>query len=258
MEQEQLEYINSTCNKEYKSINKVNWGYHSIYTRLSEDFIREFADKVDWTYISLYQKLSEDFIREFKDKIDWENVSLYQKLSEDFIREFADKVAWLCISKYQKLSEDFIREFTDKVDWEFISVYQKLSDDFIYEFQHKLNLNLIDFNWVYRSPEFLQQQVVNTGLYECHDDHFIGYKGIRKDRYSKYNFQYQYLPGETYESWCDCTSTKNSFGLNVWTEEKAREYCNELVVKVKVNYEDVGRVIHNDGKIRCRKITVLD
>ena len=54
------------------------------------------------------------------------------------------------------------------------------------------------------------------------------------------------------------TSTKNSFGLSVWTEEKACEYCNELVVKVKVNYEDVGRVLHGGGKIRCRKITILD
>jgi hypothetical protein len=31
-----------------------------------------------------------------------------------------------------------------------------------------------------------------------------------------------------------------------------------LVVKVKVNYEDVGRVVHEGGKIRCRKITILD
>ena len=66
------------------------------------------------------------------------------------------------------------------------------------------------------------------------------------------------MPGETYESFCDCSNKENSFGLSVWTEEEAREYCDELVVKVKVNYEDVGRVVDNGGKIRCRKITVLD
>ena len=66
------------------------------------------------------------------------------------------------------------------------------------------------------------------------------------------------MPNQTYEAWCDCSSEENGFGLSVWTEEKAREYCDELVVKVKVNYEDVGRVIHNGGKIRCRKLTVID
>ena len=89
-------------------------------------------------------------------------------------------------------------------------------------------------------------------------DGIIAYKGIRSDRYSNYNFQYQYLPGETYASWCDCSSGENSFGLSVWTEEKAREYCKLLVVKVKINYEDVGRVVHDGGKIRCKKITILD
>ena len=208
--------------------------------------------------ISRQQKLSEDFIREFSDKVDWCNISEYQKLSENFIREFADKLNWGNISAYQQLSEDFIREFADKVNWEIISAHQKLSETFINEFKDKLDISLIEYNWIYKDKEFLKQQVVNTGLYECHDDYFIAYKGIRSDRYSNYNFQYQYIPGETYESWCDCSSSENSFGLSVWTEKEAREYCKLLVVKVKVNYEDVGRVVHNGGKIRCRKITILN
>jgi hypothetical protein len=111
---------------------------------------------------------------------------------------------------------------------------------------------------LYKDKEFLKMQVINTGLYECYDDYFIGYKGIRGDRYSNYNFQYQYLPGETYETHCDCTDDENSFGLSVWTEEEARYYCGDLVIKIKVNYEDVGRVIHDGGKIRCKKITILN
>ena len=303
-EQERLEYINTTCNTNYKSMDEVDWSHISQYQKLSEDFIREFKDDVDWLDISKYQKLSEDFIREFQDyvfwwcischqelsedimrefsdKVDWWSISKYQKLSEktmrefsdklnwaeisynqklseDFIREFKNKLDWYNISSYQKLSEDFIREFADYVDWEEISSYQKLSKDFIRKFKHKLHIKLIKDNWIYKDKKFLKQQVINTGLYECYDDYFIAYKGIRRDRYSRYNFQYQYLPGETYEAWCDCTSIENSFGLSVWTEEEARDYCNELVVKVKVNYEDVGRVIHNGGKIRCKKITILN
>ena len=104
----------------------------------------------------------------------------------------------------------------------------------------------------------MKQQVIDSGLYECYDDYFIAYKGIRSNRYSRYNFQYQYLSGETYEAHCDCTDEENSFGLSVWTEEQAKNYCKELIIKVKVNYEDVGRLVHDNGKIRVRKLTVLD
>ena len=302
-EQEQLEYINTTCNTNYKSMDDVDWFDISVNSELTEEFIREYQNEVDWYYISINQKLSKDFIREFSDKVDWEEISVHQQLSESFIRENKDKVKWGCISMFQKLSESFIREFQDKVNWEHISIFQKLSEPFIREFTDKVEWYFIskyqkisenfirefqdnmvwlciskyqtlsesfikefqerlgdvkEKSWLYKDKEFLKQQVVESGLYECHDDYFIAYKGIRSNRYSALNFHYQYLTGKTYESNCDCTDKENSFGLSVWTEEKARDYCNQLVVKVKINYEDVGRVIHNGGKIRCRKITILD
>ena len=257
-EKEKLDYLDKQLGTSYESLDNVDWYCVSAYNRLSEDFIREFKDRVYWYYVSATQKLSEGFIREFSDRVDWGLISIYQKLSEDFIREFKRKVNWSDISIYQKLSEDFIREFKRDVSWYWISSYQKLSDDFIREFKDNLDLDSIRDNWAYKDIEFLKAQVEKTGLYECHDDYFIAYKGIRSDRYSKYNFQYQYLPGETYESFCNCSSSEISFGLSVWTEGKAKEYSDELVVKVKVKYEDVGRVVHDGGKIRCRKITILD
>ena len=51
-----------------KTNDNVNWGYISIYQKLSENFIREFENKVVWHRISEYQTLSENFIREFKYK----------------------------------------------------------------------------------------------------------------------------------------------------------------------------------------------
>ena len=279
-EKEKLDYINKECGTNYTSLNKVDWRMVSKKQNLSEDFIREFADKVSWSNISYRQKLSEDFIREFKDKVSWSIISYYQKLSEDFIKEFQDKVDWDFISghqklsedfirefqdmvnwdyisKYQKLSEDFIREFSDKVFWSYISEYQKLSEDFIREFQLELG-DVKEKSWLYKDKEFLKDQVIASGLYEYYDDYFIAYKGIRSDRYSKFNFQYQYLPGETYEAHCDCTDNTNSFGLSVWTEEKVKEFYSDLVVRVKVNYEDVGSLSYDNGKIRVRKLTVLD
>lgn len=227
---------------------------------LPEDFIREFKDKVDWYYISEYQNLSEDFIREHKDKVDWYNISMYQKLSEDFIREFQDMVDWITISKFQYLSEDFIREFQDKADWECISKYQKLSKSFIQRYEDYLYLSFISDNWIYKSTEEKKRSIIATGKYECHKDYFIAYKAIKNDRYSKFNFQYRYLPGEEYESWCDCSKDENSFGLSVGTMEFCKIYAdkNDIIVKVQIRYEDVGRIVYDGNKIRCFSLQVID
>ena len=273
-----LEFLNEELGTNYKSLDDVNWHRISSCQKLSEKFIKEFQDKVIWDLISEFQKLSEEFIREFQVKFDWFYISKYQKFSENFIREFQDKVYWFYISKYQKLSENFIREFQDKVDWDDISQYQKLSENFIREFKNKLNwdfvssyqklsdnfienfkLTIDEDNWLYKSTEFKKKQIIDSGLYECHEDYFIAYKAIRNDRYSHYNFQYQYLPNKVYECHCDCTSNIDSFGLSVWTEKGARNYNNSgLIVKVKVKYEDIGRLVHNSNKIRCFKIEVLE
>ena len=236
--------------------HKINWDLISEYQKLSEDFIRKFQDKVNWYSISAYQKLSEDFMKEFKDMLKWGGASEYQKLSENFIREFKLQVDWDCISKQQKLSEDFIREFKDFVNWENIQDYQKISKEFKKEF----NLEIGSYSWLYKDTEFKKNEIIKSGLYDCYDDYFIAYKNIRKDRYSHFNFQYQYLKGETYECHCDCTSSNCSFGLSVWTKPKA-EYFNPfgMIIEVKVKYEDIGRIINGyDGKIRCFKFEVLD
>ena len=264
--------------------DNVDWNEISFNQKLSEDFIREFQDKVDWYYISWQQKLSEDFIREFQDKVNWDGISESQRLSEDFIHEFHDKVDWNYISKYQKLSEDFIREFQDKVDWYGISVHQRLSEDFIREFQDKvvwtyiskyqrlskdfisefgdyyLYKDLIIDNWIYKPIEEKKQAIIETGKYECHEDYFIAYKAIENDRYSKFNFQYQYLPGEEYESWCDCSNDENSFGLSVGTMKFCENYATkkDIIVKAQIRYEDVGRVVYDGEKIRCFKIKIID
>ena len=238
--------------------NYPNWDNISASQHLSENFIREFADRVNWTCISATQHLSEDFMREFANRVHWNWISMFQTLSDDFIREFADRLNWKVISAYQRLSEGIIREFDYKVDWFRISRYQHLSKEFRREFKGRLSMYYIADSWQYKSTEDKKKEVESTGLYECHEDYFIAYKGIRSDRYSKYNFQYQYLKGETYETWCDCSIDNCGFGFSAWTENMARYYCDELVVRVKVRYEDVGRVVCEGGKIRCFKIEILD
>ena len=249
---------------------------------MNEQEIREKIKKgedIDWVLISECQKLSEDFIREFRDRVDWWSISKYQKLSEDFIREFKARVDWECISWCQKLSEDFIREFQDRVDWEYISEYQKLSESFINERKDLLELNvigkfqnlsesfikdnnltdLVKDNWRYKDAEFKKEQVKNTGLYECYDNYFIAYKSVRVDRYSVFNFQYKYEEGGFYTCHADYTNEENSFGLSAWDIEGAKDYYSRgLILKVKILYKDVARVVHNGGKIRCCRLEVLD
>ena len=236
----------------------VDWNYISVYQKLSESFIIEHKDLVNRECISKYQKLSESFIAEHKDFVCWPWISAYQKLSEEFIEKHKDLVNWRNISTCQKLSESFIIEHNGLVKWKLISKYQKLSENFISEYKALLDMCLVNDNWLNKSTEFKKRAVINTGKYKCYEDYFIAYKGIKRDRYSKYNFQYQYMPGEMYECFSDGSNNDYSFGLSVWTKEKATEYCNELVVRCKVYYEDVTRVVHDDYKIRCSKITILN
>ena len=212
----------------------------------------------DWLAISRNLNLTEKFIEKHAKEVDWDWISIYQKLSEGFIERHADEVNWKCISEYQKLSEEFIEKHADEVDWDWISMYQKLSERFIEKYADVLHMPFINDSWNYKSVNVKKAAVEATGLYECYKDFFYAYKGIRSDRYSNFNFQYRYMPGETYECFADTSSEESSFGLSAWTKERAEEYCSELVVKVKVYYKDVARVVHNGGKIRCSRLTVMD
>ena len=236
-----------------KHTNKVNWNNISKHQKLSENFIDKYTEKVDWYLISMYQKLSEDFIDKHTDKINWKDISMYQKLSEDFIDKHTDKVDWISISKYQKLSENFIDKHTDKVGWIYISRYQVITPEFADKHNIKINNNS------QRTATEWKKMIEETNLYECHKDYFYAYKSIRSNRYSHFNFQYQYLPGESYNCFSDYSDDENSFGLSAWTETKAHDYSDKgMVIKLKVNYADVTAIVHGSNKIRCKKITVLN
>ena len=270
---EDFEYINKELGTDYKSNDDIAWVDISCGMKLTEDFIEKFQDKICWLLISRYQKLSEEFIEKFKNNVNWSAISRNQILSEPFIKRFTNCIDWKCISKYQVLSETFIKDNKDKIDWHLISKYQKLSKNFIKNNKFKIILtNILQYQtfsnkfnknelWQYQDTEFKKQSLIKLGLYKCYKDYFIAYKAIRPDRYSIYNFQYQYLPGETYESHCDCTSDDSSFGLNVGTYGFAKDYLSSIkgmIIKCKVNYEDIGRIVYDGDKVRCFKITVLE
>ena len=99
----------------------------------------------------------------------------------------------------------------------------------------------------------------NTNYEVIDDKYIIAYKSCRSDGYSQFNFQYLYEVGKSYESHCDCNvNNEDSFGLSAWTKEKAIEYCNEMLLKVKINISDIGAIVHDGGKIRSKKLTVIE
>jgi hypothetical protein len=234
-----------------------NWIDISYNVSLTETFIEKHKDLVSWFYISQYQKISETFIEKYKDKVDWTNIFRYQKLSEVFIEKYKDKVNWTNISYYQKLSEAFIEKHKDLVNWFYISRYQKLS----YNFRRKHQITKPKNSWLYATKKEKLQYIKENTNYEIVDDKYIiAYKSTRSDGYSVYNFSYHYEVGKTYESHCDCNLLNgNSFGLSAWTKEKALEYfCHGKLFKVKIDIEDIGAIVHENNKIRCFKLEILE
>ena len=240
-----------------KHSKEVDWCCISKYQKLTEKFIEKHSKEVDWYYISEYQKLTEKFIEKHSKEVDWYNISEYQKLTEKFIEKYSKEVNWDNISIYQKLTEKFIEKHSKEVDWCCISIYQKLTEKFIEK--HKLTIK--ENNWLYVSTEDKLKYIKKNTKYKVIDNKYIiAYKSVRSDNYSVYNFQYKYEVGKTYESHCNCNSdNENSFGLSAWTKEKALEYHSRgKLLKVKINIEDIGAIVHSGNKIRCFKFEVLE
>ena len=51
---------------------------------------------------------------------------------------------------------------------------------------------------------------------------------------------------------------ENSFGLSAWTKEKALEYYEGELYKVKIHIDDVGALVQKGSKIRCFKLEVIE
>jgi len=259
--------------------DKLCWAIIGSRQTLSEDFIEKFQAKLNWAKVSSCQRLSEPFIEKFQNNVCWTAICGCKKLSEAFIEKFQHKMKWGTIGCFQQLSEAFIEKFQTKLYGKDISEFQILSEDIIEKFgfgyfcRHKVssfqnlspffiqkhNLTVPEDCWLHKSVEFKRQQILQTGKYSLEGDYIIAYKGIRSDNYSVYSFLYQYFVGKTYTSHCDCNVTsENSFGLSAWTEERARLFCNQKLIKIKIHLNDLGCMVQNKSKLRCFKFTVIE
>ena len=57
---------------------------------------------------------------------------------------------------------------------------------------------------------------------------------------------------------CIFVNERDSFGLSAWTYDKAREYCDELIFKVKIHINDIACFVHDNNKIRCTKLKIME
>jgi hypothetical protein len=248
-----------------KEWNEINKDFIFEHQEIDITFISEKWEKLNYNQknsILRNQILDMEFIREKWEKLNYNqknSILCNQILDMEFIRErWIELISLFDVFIFQKLSMDFIKEIWDillgVVEKNLIIKYQKLDEDFI--ISHKIKID--EDSWAYVTEDFKKNKIKESNLFECFDDYFIAYKGIRRDRHSVHNFQYQYLKGEIYECHtADYTSCENSFGLSAWTYEGAKKYCSELVVKVKILYKDVARLTHSN-KIRCFRLEVLD
>ena len=260
-----------------RHVNDVFWHSVSKYQKLSESFIAKHSSRVDWMEIFEFQKLSPMFIavNAGNSSLYWTVISMFQKLNEKFIEAHADKVRWSVIFRCQSLSEEFIDKHKERWDNDSdrlsnrkaIIKYQKLSEEYKIKHNLKSPLDTLGFDdikdcdsWLYASTKTKIDYIKKNTKYKIIDNKYIiAYKSVRSDNYSVYNFQYKYEVGKTYESHCDCNLfTDNSFGLSAWNKKQALRYHSKgKLLKVKINIEDIGAIVHSGNKIRCFKFEVV-
>lgn len=247
-----------------KYLPNINLDLLVCVQKLSESFILKYFKRLNKTNLARYQVLTDKVLAKcakyISDSDFWYFVSEFQRLSEKNIHKYIDKLSLLKITKFQTLSENFIRKNIKILNSDSLEKYQYYSDAFADELG--LNKSILFHAKDKANINRLKRKLIRTGKYECHKDGFIAYKAIRYNRYSFFNFRYKYLKDNVFESNCDCTNNECSFGLNVGTYDFAKSYLgndiNGVIVKCKVKYEDVGAMVHNNEKVRCFKITVLD
>ena len=125
-------------------------------------------------------------------------------------------------------------------------------------FIKEFNLTIPDTCWLYKDFDFKKKYITSNTDYELDGDYLIAYKSCRSDGYSKFNFQFKYELNKEYECHADYNvDNGNSFGLSAWTYDKAKEYCDELIFKVKIHINDIACFVHDDYKIRCSKLKII-
>ena len=256
---------NGTSLDETDWIERLDWWWISAHQKLSEPFMERHAERLDWWWISAHQKLSEPFMERHAERLNWGWISARQVLSEPFMDRHAERLDWWSISHYQVLSEPFMDRHAERLDWFYISRHHRLSEPFIEKHVERLPENLRENNWLYADREakirHIREKAPEFSIQEDELGPFIlAWKATRSGGRSDFDPSIVYAMGETREARCDCRMDENnSFGLSAWTEEGAKSFIpgGELY-RVKIYIDDIGAMVHDGKKIRCRRQTFVE
>lgn len=221
-------------------------------------------DKVFRCYIRellISQTLSEEYIEDnlalIKSHILILELVRYQKLSESFIKKhetyFSSTIIMGMLISYQLLSKEYITYLINKYN-------PKVCDDFDF-----IDINIetdLDPYWQYKSADERLEIIKKSGLYEIEGDYVLAYKSIRKNGYSKFNFQYKYEVGLYYTSKADYNTLNNaSYGFSSWTlKHVLTKYYNwheNKIIKIKIHKSEIAALVHNDTKIRSTALYAI-
>ena len=158
-----------------------------------------------------------------------------------------------------------MEKHAERLDWGNISRYQSLSERLIAKFAEHLPKGFRDNNWLYadraeklrhireKAPEFVVQEDEGGPF-------IVAWKSTNKGGRSNFNPNIRYEVGGIYEAHCDCLMyQENSFGLSAWTEKGAKEFIsNGELYRVKIYVDDIGAMVHDGKKIRCRRQEILE
>lgn len=261
--------INSILGTSYTSDEDIDWKDVSSLYPLTEEFIRTYKDNVHWRTILRYQKLSVPFLTENIDKLRpyGYELSTYQRLTPEFIaanKSFLKKIMWTRNQPRQTYDDViFMLDNIDGGHFEYLAGMAIPTEAAEYMLAKDSGewLTICQSGWLdnYVAQHTPQQTkaILESYGYECYGDYFIAYKGIKANRYPKFNFSRQYNVGETYEDACYVGPGLYGPGICVSTIQEAGRYCDELIIKCEVRYEDVGAVLKDGLFMRCFKIKVL-
>lgn len=88
-------------------------------------------------------------------------------------------------------------------------------------------------------------------------NYILAFKGVKQNYTSTFSDRYTYLPKHEYT--CDCDAdmyNDNSYGLSAWYKDDASTYCDERVLCVKINFDDIKYVNLYNGKLRASRMYV--
>jgi hypothetical protein len=253
---------------------------------VSEGFLRRhcFDPKFEEGYHSLviqtmlrFQGLSTEFILSIMDYI--ENYKLFHllctfqhidsELMERLINDYTDtpynNMILIHLLKYQEIPEEIAENHpyikVKEIFRDSLSKHQNLSREFF-----KRNNIDIDSS-ILLTPDEWKFEIRSTGKFSTFNDYFIGYKIVRADNYSDFNYRFKYEKDNDYLTFSDPGYNRIGAGFGVMDEESAkftlakrfRNAAKFKIIEVKVFYEDLTYVAMagNNVTIRTNEIYIL-